>query len=193
MSWPVGIDTEYWSPSLKNKNTGYDFLIYDKIRWEHDSYAANLIDPIQKKLTDQGLTFQIIQYGNYKPAELVDKLSQSKAVIFLCEHETQGLAYQQILATNTPILAWDRGGYWQDPYYYPEKVKFEPVSAVPYWDERCGEKFKDIGTFDTALTLFLEKRRKGLFVPRDYILENLTLEKCAEAYVKIYRDIKQTL
>jgi glycosyltransferase involved in cell wall biosynthesis len=193
ISWPVGIDTEYWSPSLKNKTAEYDFLIYDKIRWEHDKYAHDLIDPIKKKLTAQGLKFQTIQYGNYKPAELVEKLSQSKAVIFLCEHETQGLAYQQILSTNTPILAWDRGGYWQDPYYYPEKVKFETVSSVPYWDERCGYKFKDMGTFDATLTTFLQKSQQGLFTPRDYILENLSLEKCAEAYVNIYRDIKQNL
>ena len=43
-------------------------------------------------------------------------------MIFLCEHETQGIAYQQALSRNVPILAWDRGGDWQDPTYYPERV-----------------------------------------------------------------------
>ena len=35
-------------------------------------------------------------------------------MVFLCEHENQDIAYQQALACGVPILAWDRGGYWQD-------------------------------------------------------------------------------
>ena len=68
-------------------------------------------------LNKKDLSYQFIKYGSYTGAELKQKLSTSKAVLFLCEHETQGQAYQQILATDTPILAWDRGGSWQDPYY----------------------------------------------------------------------------
>jgi hypothetical protein len=35
-------------------------------------------------------------------------------MLFLCEHETRGLAYQEALASNVPILAWDTG-FWLDP------------------------------------------------------------------------------
>ena len=120
-----------------------------------------------------------------------DKLSNSKSVIFLCEHESQGLAYQQILSTGTPILAWERGGYWQDPYYYPEKVKFKPVSAVPYWDNRCGVKFTSADDFDKQLQAFLT----GLsgFNPRSYIMKNLTLEVCAKKYLEIYREVEKEI
>ncbi len=102
----------------------------NKIRWEHTGFQAALIDPILETLKSKGLLFEIIRYGEYRPEEYQAKLSRCKAMIFLCEHETQGLAYQQALSCNVPVLAWDRGdGYWQkDPAYYPEKVKFQPVS-----------------------------------------------------------------
>jgi len=184
--WPVGIDTDYWQPFHGEKK--FDFLIYDKIRWEHGKYKAELIGPLTKMLDQKNIAYQFIRYGNYDHDELVDKLKNSKAVIFLCEHETQGLAYQQILATGTPILAWDRGGYWQDPYYYPHKVKYQPVSSVPYWDERCGIKFKSINEFEAKVAVFLDSIED--FKPRDYILENLTLEICAEKYLQIFRELE---
>ena len=103
-------------------------------------------------------------------------------MVFLCEHETQGIAYQQALSCGVPILAWDRGGYWQDPSYYPHKVTFGPVTSVPYWDERCGKTFKDITAFMDAWSSFWEDVCSQRFRPRDYILQNLTLEKCACTY-----------
>lgn len=116
-AWPVGIDTDYWQPFDGEKK--FDFLIYDKVRWEHDKYEAELISRLTGILDKHHMSYQFIRYGNYSHHELIEKLKTSKAVIFLCEHETQGLAYQQILASNTPILAWDRGGYWQDPNIIP--------------------------------------------------------------------------
>ena len=192
IAWPVGIDTEKWSPEIKNASLKNDFLIYDKVRWEHDIFQSTLINPITEELTKRGLSYDYIRYGSYHPSELIEKLSHCRAVIFLCEHETQGIAYQQILATNTPILAWDRGGYWQDPAYYPQ-IKYEPVTSVPYWDVRCGSKFKDINSFSTALDRFLEHLSDKKYIPRDYILENLTLELSALKYLKIYEQITSEL
>lgn len=189
VSWPVGIDVDEWKPDESIKK--FDFLIYDKIRWQYPQQQAALIDPVIKNLAQQNISYHFIKYGSYTHNELRDKLKVSKAVIFLCEHETQGLAYQQILATNTPILAWDRGGYWQDPEYYPDRVKYQPVSSVPYWDERCGIKFTDACDFEEKLKLFLN--RINTFKPRDYIMENLTLEKCAEKYLKIYREVESEI
>lgn len=182
LAWPTGIDTDEWKPTTGSKNI--DFLIYDKVL---DKYNDELVSPIIKIMDDKQLSYLHIKYGNYTPAELKEKVNQCKAAIFLSQSETQGLAYQQILATDTPILAWDRCGYWQDPDYYPEKVKYGPVSSVPYWDERCGRKFTGIEDFSQDLNGFLHDINK--FKPRDYILENLTLEKCAEAYLKIVQDI----
>ena len=186
ISWPVGIDTQTWNSEIKSE-TKIDFLIYDKVRWQHKEFENVLIQPIIEKLNSLNLSHDIIRYGFYEPEQLKEKLANSKAVIFLCEHETQGIAYQQILSTGTPILAWDRGGYWQDPSYYPHKIKFQPVSSVPYWDKRCGEKFTDIKDFENALMNFQNKL--GSYEPEKLILENLTLEKCAKEYVEIYNSL----
>lgn len=189
VAWPVGIDTNYWRPDDTEKT--FDFLIYDKIRWQHELMKIELIDPVIETLEQQGISYHFIKYGSYTHQELIDKLKVSKAVLFLCEHETQGLAYQQMLAGNIPILAWDRGGYWQDPEFYPDRIKYEPVSSVPYWDERCGVKFTDAVDFKEKLKIFLNLT--DTFRPRDYIMENLTLEICAGKYLQIYREAENEL
>jgi len=187
-AWPVGIDTDKWNPSIK-KQRQYDFLIYDKIRWEHKKIETSLIKPIIQTLENLNYSYTILEYGSYHPNELIEKLAISSSAIFLCEHETQGQAYQQILSTDTPILAWDRAGFWEDPYYYPNKIKYQPVSSVPYWDKNCGEKFKSMSDFHEVLETFTKKLKNREFEPRAYILSNLTLEICAQKYVEIYKSL----
>jgi len=189
-AWPVGIDTEKWNEKIKNQDFTVDFLIYDKIRWQHNELEQSLINPIIETLVSSKLSYETIKYGNYTHDTLKEKLARCKAVIFLCEHESQGLAYQQILATNTPIFAWDRGGYWQDPSYYPNRVQYKPVTSVPYWDETCGTKFRTEADFSTKLTHFLDRLHRNDFNPRNYILKNLTLEICAKNYLDIYRSLQ---
>lgn len=189
-AWPVGIDTYKWSPASPGEKE-IDVLLYDKIRWEHERFEGELINPIVSHLKSKNMSVASLKYGSYNEEEFHHLLTRSSMMVFLCEHETQGIAYQQALSRDVPILAWDRGGHWQDPSYYPHQVRFAPVSSVPYWDERCGVKFSDAEEFPGKLEEFIEKQRRREFAPRDYILENLTLEKCAEAYLKIYGEIQQ--
>jgi hypothetical protein len=180
--WPVGIDTDRWQPREPAEKP-FDALLYDKVRWDHERYESSLIEPIREKLRQAGRSFREIRYGAYRETEFEAALAQCRAMVFLCEHETQGIAYQQALAAGVPILAWDRGGYWQDPAYFPDKVKFQPVTSVPYWDERCGRTFAAIETFDEAWRRFWDELQSGRYDPRAYILDNLTLEKCAQYYL----------
>jgi glycosyltransferase involved in cell wall biosynthesis len=182
-AWPVGIDTDKWVPQDSEKI--HDFLIYDKVRWEHERYEKELIEPIRTELRQRGLSFQEIRYGFYQEEEFHRKLAACRAMIFLCEHESQGIAYQQALACGVPILAWDRGGYWQDPTYYPTRAKFGPVTSVPYWDERCGVKFSGVEEFGARLEEFKAGLDAGRFAPRDYVLEHLELGSKAKEFVRI--------
>jgi glycosyltransferase involved in cell wall biosynthesis len=186
VAWPVGIDTHRWKPGSKAQKA-YDFLLYDKVMWEHERYEQTFLAPMRNELRRRRRSFVEIRYGRYQEREFQELLGQVRAMIFLCEHETQGIAYQQALSCGVPILAWDRGGYWRDPAFFP-RVKFEPVSSVPYWDDRCGLKFQNIQEFGDQLDEFLGKMNQGRFAPRDYILENLTLEKRAQQYVDLTRD-----
>jgi len=184
---PVGIDTERWSPA-PTESKDIDILLYDKVMWKRDCAEHELIEPITAQLQRAQMTIVSLRYGAYREEDFHRLLTRSKMMIFLCEHETQGIAYQQALSCGVPMLAWDHGGYWQDPSYYPHKVKFAPVTSVPYWDDRCGVKFKDIDQFSGKLREFLDRQAANDFAPREFILENLTLEKCAARYVDFYHE-----
>jgi len=186
VDWPVGIDTDSWTRDPDNQKT-FDFLLYDKVRWEHENYRATLIEPIRQELSRRGFTYSEIRYGYYQEETFREMLRRCRAMIFLCEHETQGIAYQQALACGIPILAWDRGGYWQDPEFYPHRVKFGPVTSVPYWDERCGRTFADAAEFPERLSQFCVDLTH--YSPRDYILQNLTLEICARKYLEHVQNV----
>ena len=190
-AWPVGIDTDLWCPDPEVKKE-YDFLIYDKVRWEHDRYEKELITPIRRELGRQKLSFAEIRYGHYQEEDFHSLLKRCKAMIFLCEHETQGIAYQQALSMDVPILAWDRGGYWQDPYYYPTKVKYQPVSSVPYWCKNCGEKFIILNQFTACLEEYQFQNKNNGYRCREYILKTLSLKACAKKYLSFYENIKLT-
>ena len=187
-SWPVGIQTNLWSPSAASEKT-IDVLIYDKIRWRREEQESELLEPVRQVLRSQNRSFVELRYGFYKEEEFRELLAASKAMIFICEHETQGIAYQQALSCGVPIFAWDHGGAWMDPTYYPHRVTYGPVSSVPYWDERCGMKFASGTEFRRGWDSFWEGVVANRFRPRDYILENLTLERCADQYVRIARSL----
>lgn len=184
--WAAGIDTYKWVPGSQTGRT-IDVLVYDKIRWERHKYEPELLAPIISHLDQSGLRYQIIRYGFYLEEEYQQLLRECRCMIFLVEHETQGFAYLQALSSGVPIFAWDRGGPWKDPAYYPHRVRFEPVTSVPYWDDRCGKRFRDVSDFTPKWEEFWSDVSAKKFRPRDYVLENLSLEKCARQYVELTR------
>ncbi|WP_443944228.1 hypothetical protein ACJVDH_15055 [Pedobacter sp. AW1-32] len=184
-AWPAGIDTDFWADTSKLEKT-VDFLIYFK-QFENRDF----LNHITTILEQNNKSFNIIEYGKYVPADLVKQTSICKAAIFLSNSETQGFAYQQILSANIPILAYDSAGYWLDPHYFPHKVKYKPISSVPYWSDTCGEKFKNLIEFENKLILFLSKIHS--YTPRVFILNNLSLEVCSKKYIEIYRSLAESL
>jgi len=186
--WPVGIDTDEWKPASDPKEV--DFLIYDKILWERDRQIPQLLQPILTVLNRQKFTYSILRYGDYDADQYKACLLRCRAMIFLCEHESQGLAYQEALSSGVPIFAWDQG-WWLDPNRFKWGEKDVPATSVPYFDERCGLTFRDIHEFETTLTAFIDLLNAGRFAPRDFVLENLTLEKCARRYLDILDEAAQ--
>jgi hypothetical protein len=181
--WPVGIDTYSWTPADQSKKK-FDFLIYDKIRWQRETLVPQLVDTIKLELARRNLNFMEIRYGNYKYEQYQAALQSCHSMIFLCEHESQGLAYQECLASGVPVLAWDQG-WCLDPERFKWGQPSIPATSVPYFDGRCGVRFRDIGEFPDRLTEFLDLQRSRAFAPRDYISETLTLEKCSAHYLWI--------
>ena len=189
--WPVGIETELWTPTSADQKS-VDVLLYDKVHWERDRFDAALIEPILLHLEASGRTVEIIRYGHYKEADYKAALARCRSMIFLSEHESQGIACLQALSSGVPVFAWDRGGPWQDPDYFPDRVRYEGgVSSVPYFDARCGRTFIDAAGFIAGWSDFWSHASAGDFAPRDYVMDNLTLEKGALHYYGIAEAVMQ--
>lgn len=185
--WPVGIDTEAWIPAPADRKS-VDILIYDKIRWNRGAIVATLGQTIRVALAQRGLSSETIRYGAYNPSDLKAALARTRAMLFLCEHESQGLAYQQAMSAGIPILAWEPG-QWLDPIRFGYGESIVPCSSVPFFDDRCGLTFSHALDFEGALDAFLERQRSGALSPRAYVLDNLELAACARHYVDILKSV----
>ena len=182
MTWFVGIDTDAW-PDLRGEPKDVDFIVYEKVLWNRAEAAPKLVGPILAELKRRGLTAELLSYGRYDYAQYRDLLRRSRGMIFLVEHETQGIACQEAMASNVPILAWDQG-LWLDP----KRLAFEsapvPASSVPYFGPQCGERFKGLDEFPAALDRFLEGR--AIYTPRAFVVERLSMAESARLYIKHY-------
>ena len=181
VTWFAGIDTQAW-PDFADTIKDIDFVVYDKIRWHREQRVPSILDRIKAFLDRNGRSYVVLRYGHHHHAEFRRSLSKAKALIFVCEHETQGLAYQEALATNVPVLAWDEGEMI-DPTLQPYVPKGTNVSAVPYFDENCGMRFK-LSEFELVCEKFWENLPN--FRPRHYVETHLSLEMSANHYLALY-------
>ena len=182
--WYAGIDPAQW-PDLAAEPKDIDVLVYQKILWDRAEKEPAVVDPILAELRRRGLRIEVLRYGRYRLEDYRALLRRSRSMLFLCEHETQGLAYQEAMASNVPVLAWDQG-LWLDP----QRLRYdtEPVAAssVPYFAPQCGETFSGVDRFPQVLDTFLS--RLDTYEPRRYVAENLSLESSARRYWEAYVD-----
>lgn len=183
-AWPAGIDTDRWSLSMR-ANKDVDVLVYDKIVRHRGRYLRTIVAPLLAELRRRNLSFRVLRYGFYREEQLYRLSRRARSMVYLSHHETQGLAAQQILSSGIPILAWDHGGLWKDPTYAPHRVRFAPVTSVPYWDERCGVKFRGGADLLPAFDEFWFGVEAGIYTPREMIVESLTLEQRARSYLDL--------
>lgn len=166
LTWAVGIDTEkFYDMSNDEKNN--DCLIYFKRR--NNSELNDVISILEAN----NQKYEIINYGSYSEEHFLNLLSRSKYGIVIDKCESQGIAIQEIMSTNLPLLVWDTT-IWDDR---GEEFKIEATS-VPYWDDSCGVKVTTFEELKNNFSMFINNLKK--YKPRNYILENLTLDKSAK-------------
>lgn len=198
--WPSGIDSDLWKPrTTDHRSTGHrttDFLIYDKVRWEHGQYESSLLQPIRDELKKHGLTSKEIRYGFYKEEDYRELLQKVRAMIFMCEHETQGFAYLQALSCGVPVLAWDRGGFWQDPSMYPVRVQFAPVTSVPYFHSRCGARFRDLAEFQALFPVSGQRWSRTVFGHESMFWRTSTWpdrRRSTSSYPRLHKPVREVI
>lgn len=180
--WSAGIDTEEWIDT-KHFMKDIDVLIYDKIRWNRDKTVHAFMTPIVEHIKKKGLSAYVLRYGDITHDEYKSLLRRSKAMVFMCEHETQGIAYHEALASNVPIIAWDYG-WWTDPVWPLYLESPARASSVPNFSHECGVRFKMIDGFASAFDRFWSNVND--YSPRRYIENELSFEKTAKLYAKYY-------
>ena len=165
-----------------------DYLVYDKVRWDRDELVPKLVNSICHELQRTGRTYHVLRYGHHHLNEYKRALKKSRAMIFICEHETQGIAYQEAMSSNLPVLAWDEGNL-VDPRQIPYFPRGQRVSSVPYFDSDCGLTFTRANLFEMLHT-FDAKRHE--FRPREYVQRELGFEPGAREFMKLYQEVGKT-
>ena len=173
-SIPFGVDTDRFTElkSIKERNSVF---IYYKCRQPHE------LEFIKQFLNSKNIHYKIFSYTeNYSENDYLNYLQQSKYGIWLGAHESQGFALQEALSCNVPLLVWNATNMNQQyGYNYPNI----PATSIPYWDEKCGEYFTQQSQFEKMYSLFLSKIETNAYNPREFILENLSIDKCEEKLI----------
>lgn len=167
--WPVGIDTDAFSPASPKEN---DCLLYVKHRSTQD------VNQVKDLLMAKKQTVVEFFYGQYTEADFLLQLNRSKYAIVIAGPESQGIAIQEIMSCDLPLLVWDVQTWNSGTGHVAE------ATSVPYWSGTCGLKVFETHQVEPALTDFL--RRLGSFRPRSFILQNLNLKKQAKALVDLF-------
>lgn len=134
--WAVGIDIENWRSI--NKVYMQDCFIYFKNRSQEDLHIVKLL---MKKMN---MKYSVIEYGQYTEQELKEACRKSKFAVLLTGTESQGIAYMEILSTNTPCYVFNKT-YWKT-----ENGNHNcPATSVPYFDDGfCGRVSPDHVSID---------------------------------------------
>jgi hypothetical protein len=159
--WPVGIDIDLFG-DFSNKEKSIDFLVYFKRRERSE------LNIILDYLNFKKLSYHIVEYGNYTESNFIKILENSKRGIVIGNSESQGIAIQEMMSSNLPLLIWDIKK-WKDR----GEENSCTATSVPYWDNSCGEIFYAAEEIEKTYNLFINRS----YSPRGFIIKNLNLEK----------------
>lgn len=165
--WSAGIDTIKFNEKSEISKE-YDFLIYYKRRGEDE------LSFVKQFLLSKNMNYLLLEYGKYTDIEFIDKISKCRYGFILDNTESQGIAIQEMMSCNIPLIVWDKNS-WNDRNY-----NF-PATSIPYFSSLCGEYFTQQNEIDSKFETFLQ----NTYNPREFILSNLSIEKSTNELIKI--------
>ena len=168
-NWPVGIE------EFNNiREVNYDCLIYFKRRDQSE------LDAVKKFLVSNGLSYRMVEYGTYGEDGFKQLVNSAKFCFLINGTESQGIAVQEIMSMGVPIIAWDIKEWLDQGEAY--RV---PATSIPFWDERCGEKFFTVDEMGETFDNFYA--RINDYNPKDYVKENLSFESSVKTLLDILK------
>jgi glycosyltransferase involved in cell wall biosynthesis len=170
---PFGVDTEKFKDVIPFQDRNKVF-IYSKHRSLED------LKQIEKMLQMRSIEYKIFDYDcRYSEHLYLEYLQTSKYGVIVDAHESQGFAVQEALSCNVPLFVWSVTSMNQE---YGTNYEDFPATTIPYWDTRCGEYFYKLEEMEKQFDLFLSKLET--YQPREYILENLSMEVCEKKFIE---------
>lgn len=178
-SWPVGIDTDEFHPSLIPASHR-QVLVYHKKR------SSQELAQIINLLCEKRIKYRLIIYGEYKEKEYQEILSQTSFIVWHGRQESQGIALQEAMSCNIPLLVWNNTllSQTKGDYPFPQELYDIPVTSVPYFDNHCGLVFDTEEELKINLEQIVDTWQE--FSPREYILKNLSLEGQAREFIDLW-------
>jgi hypothetical protein len=173
------VDTDTFKPCTNPNPIKDKVLIYSKHRNPNElHYLTDFLH--QQQITN----YRIFDYHQrYQEDDYLAYLQQSKYGIILDAHESQGFAIEEALACDVPLLVWNAQTMNQE---YNSQYHPIPCTSIPYWNDQCGEYFHHPNELPATFHLFQSKLQAQKFNPRQYILDNLSSEKCAERFMTLF-------
>ena len=181
---PFGVDTYKFSP---NKDIKTKVFLYYK-----DRNPAEL-HYLQQFFKAHNIQYKLFHYQQrYGEEDYLSHLRECKYGIWLGRHESQGFALEEALSCDVPLLVWNitsRNQEWSRGEAYYKKIKGSQgrVTTIPYWDERCGEYFYKKEDFEKTFEKFINKL--DTYKPREYIVENVSMEACDKLWNKLISEL----
>lgn len=180
VAWPVGIDTDdFSSPGARRSDR---VLLYHKRRDPRE------LEDIRQALTNARLNVIEVHYGRYTESEYKAALADVGFVVWHGRHESQGIALEEALAADRPVLVVDVATVldaYGDGYRFEPRDGQFPATAAPYFDETCGIKVSHVRELPAALEIMRETL--DAYRPRDFVLRHLSLEGQARAFVALWK------
>jgi hypothetical protein len=177
VTWPVGIDLEEFRPAAGRAQRD-TVMVYHKLRSEQE------LARILASLDRASLRYRLFRYGSYHEADYRSCLGEASLVVWHGCHESQGIALQEALAMDVPVLLCDvsRLSEAEGPGFPPELDALR-VTAAPYFDPSCGWRTYDLDVGSMARHML---RQRWMFAPRAYVQANLSLEGQARRFVSLW-------
>lgn len=164
--WPAGIDTERFTDT--DRNPEYDAVIFYKNVTKQTPPEA--LESVKIELDARGLKYSVLQYGHYREDDLIAATKQARFAVWLVGTESQNIALLEVLACGVPVYVIDETTFKYSSFTMPG------ATSAPYFDGRCGIKALGVDQLDRFIDTV------DAFQPREYVLDNFTLERCAQAY-----------
>jgi hypothetical protein len=169
VEWPAAVETDRFND--EGRSPEYDCLVFYKNVTRQTSLEKLAL--VENELKARKLTYKTLTYGTYQEAELIAATKQARFAIWLAGTESENIALLEVLSSGVPTYVVDETTFKYSHF------TMQGATSAPYFSDACGVKYTDTGRLD----MFIDRLKE--YRPRDYVLENFTLEKCAFAYYQL--------